>query len=102
MRYFRQDSFILAIIYTTMSFSGVGMEIGSASSSALQGLLISNQGVRQNAAEIASADQFNGSATRSLAEPLVENIQYELQAGASAQIIKTVDQMLGAILDVKA
>lgn len=85
-----------------MLFSGVGMEIGSASSSALQGLLISNQGVRENAAEIASADQLNGTASRSVAEPLVENIQYELQAGASAQIIKTVDQMLGAILDVKA
>jgi len=78
------------------------MEIGSATSSAIQGLLISNQGVRNNAAEIASADQFNGAASRSLAEPLVENIQYELQAGASAQIIKTTDQMLGAILDVKA
>ena len=55
-----------------------------------------------NAAEIASSAQLDGTATRSYAEPLVENIQYELQAGASVKVLQTEDRMLGALLDVRA
>lgn len=78
------------------------MEINPASSTAVQTLLRSNEGVRQNAAEIASADPLNGTAPRSIAEPLVENIQYELQAGAAVEVIQTEDRMLGSLLDVRA
>jgi len=78
------------------------MAINPASGSALQGIYMSGQGLRRNAAEIASAGQFNGTASRSLAEPLVENIQYELQAGASVKVLQTEDRMLGALLDVRA
>jgi len=78
------------------------MAINPASGSALKGIYMSNEGLRRNAAEIASSAQLDGTATRSYAEPLVENIQYELQAGASVKVLQTEDRMLGALLDVRA
>jgi hypothetical protein len=78
------------------------MAITPASGYALQGIQSSFQGLRENAAEIASADQLSGTAERSIAEPLVENIQYELQNAASVKVIQTEDRMLGMLLDEKA
>lgn len=78
------------------------MAITPASSYALQGIQNAAQGLRENAAEIASADQLSGAAERPLTEPLVENIQYELQNAASVKVLQTEDRMLGMLLDEKA
>ncbi len=78
------------------------MAVTPVSSSALQGIQNGMDGIRRNAAEIASADQLNGVAERPLAQPLVENIGYELQTQASVKVLQTEDRILGALLDEKA
>ncbi|RMG53681.1 MAG: hypothetical protein D6717_10830 [Gammaproteobacteria bacterium] len=78
------------------------MAITPASASALAGIQAGFDGVRRNAAEIASKDQLEGTARRPLYQPLVENITYSLQARASVKVIQTEDRMLGSLLDVKA
>ena len=78
------------------------MAVTPVSSAALQGIQNGMNGIRQNAAEIASADQLNGVAERPLEQPLVENIGYELQTQASVKVLQTEDRILGALLDEKA
>jgi len=78
------------------------MAIIPASSYALQGIQSGLQGLRENAAEIASADQLSDNAERPVTEPLVENIQYELQTSASVKVLQTEDRMLGILLDERA
>ncbi len=78
------------------------MAITPASGSALAGIRAGFDGLRRNAAEIASKDQLEGTAERPIYRPLVENIGYSLQTRASVKVIQTEDRMLGSLLDVKA
>jgi hypothetical protein len=78
------------------------MAVTPVSSAALQGIQTGMNGIRRNAAEIASADQLNGVAERPLEQALVENIGYELQTQASVKVLQTEDRILGALLDEKA
>ena len=73
-----------------------------ALNSAVTGILRGTNGVRRNAAEIASADMLRGTPGKDLATPLVEMIGHRIQAQASAKVIKAVDEMLGSLIDIRA
>ena len=78
------------------------MAITPASGQALAGIQRGMQGLERNAAEIASADRMNGEPVHGVAEPLVEQIQNAAQVEASVKVLKTENDMLGSLLDVKA
>ena len=80
------------------------MMIKSISGSALQGVQRGLQGVRRSAGEIASARQMRGSTsdTVDLTRALVEMKQSSYQTSASVKVLRTADQMIGTLLDVKA
>ncbi|MBK1674454.1 hypothetical protein CKO35_14345 [Ectothiorhodospira shaposhnikovii] len=78
------------------------MVITTASQSALSGIHTGLKGLRGNAAEIAGADQINGTAPRGLTAPLVEQIQHATQVEASVKVLQTENRMLGTLINVKA
>ena len=80
------------------------MIIKSISGSALQGIQRGLQGMRRNAGEIASARQMRGSTadTVDLTRALLEMKQTSYQTTASVKVLRTADQMIGTLLDVKA
>lgn len=79
------------------------MAIPPISSTALLGIQRGLQGMRRNAAEIASAGQMEASfPTKDLVHSMVELHQNELHTAASVKAFKTADRMIGSLLDVKA
>jgi hypothetical protein len=80
------------------------MVIKSVSNSTLQGIQRGLQGLRRNAAEIASANQMRSTsaAPKDLARSLVELKQHELQTSASIEAFRTESELIGHLLDVKA
>jgi len=72
-----------------------------ALNSAITGIMRGTNGVRRNAAEIASADMLRGTPGRDLAAPLVELITHRVQVQASARVARTVDEMLGSLIDIR-
>ncbi|AHF03124.1 hypothetical protein MARPU_03950 [Marichromatium purpuratum 984] len=69
----------------------------------LQGIRVGTEGVRRNAAEIASAETLNGQgSTRELTEPLVEQTQNLRQVEASSKVVAAGDEMIGSLIDVMA
>mgnify|MGYP005853268513 CR=1 FL=1 len=68
----------------------------------LLGLNRSLDGVRETAGRIASTEQMNADSPAGLAGALVDLKTYELQGQASAQVIKTVEEMIGSLFDDKA
>lgn len=75
------------------------MDVTSASHSALQGIQRGLNGLEKAATEIASADQNNGTATRGVAEPLVDQISARNQVEASVKVLKAEDEALGKLID---
>ena len=73
-----------------------------ALNSAITGIMRGNNGIRQNATEIASADMMRNEPGRGLATPLVEMIAHQTQVEASAKVVKAVDEMLGTLIDIRA
>lgn len=59
-------------------------------------------GVRESAGRIASSEQMTAQDPAGIAKPLVDLKTYELQAEASAEVVKTVDRMIGSLFDDKA
>ncbi len=79
------------------------MAINSITGSALQGIQRGLQGLRRNAAEIASAQHMNpGIPSKDLTRSLVELHQNELYTTVNIKTLKTADQVIGTLLDVKA
>ena len=83
--------------------------ITPTANNALLGIQRGMNGLRENAAEIASAGNFNrpepGTATnpvRDIAEPLVESRQNARQVEASVKVLEAENQAIGTLLDVKA
>ncbi len=78
------------------------MEIGSAGSSALQGILNGMAGVRRNAAEIASTGTLNNSTDPqdTVVDALVDMKVNSTQVTASAQALETENRTLGSLLDI--
>ena len=79
------------------------MAINSVTGSALLGIQRGLQGLRRNAAEIASAQHMNpGIPNKDLTRSLVELHQNELYTTVNIKTLKTADQVIGTLLDVKA
>ena len=80
------------------------MVIKSVSGSALQGIQRGLQGVRRNAAEIASAHHMRSStaAPKDLTRSLVELKQHQLITSASVEAFRTENEIIETLLDVKA
>lgn len=73
--------------------------INSAMNSALTGVRRGMEGLEHNASEVARA---SGSGDANVAEPLVDSIVNRRQVEANVDMLKTVDETLGSLLDVKA
>ena len=78
------------------------MAITSAMQSATMGMQRGINGLGENAAEIASASQMDGSAVRDISKPLVEQTQNLQQVAASAKVLKAEDEMIGRLIDQMA
>jgi hypothetical protein len=74
----------------------------SALNSAIAGIQKGLSGARKNAAEIARAGTEENYSTEGFIKPAVELKQNSLQVQASAKVLKTVDDMIGSLLDEKA
>jgi hypothetical protein len=79
------------------------MAINSITGTALQGIQRGLQGLRRNASEIASAQNMApGTPSKDLTRSLVELHQNELYTTINVKTLKTADQVIGTLLDVKA
>ncbi len=78
------------------------MKIDGALSQALLGIQRGLNSARDNAAKIASADQFREDGPTGLVEPLLGLRQDRLQVSASVEVLKAVDDMIGSLFDDKA
>ncbi|MCP3668922.1 MAG: hypothetical protein GY814_00485 [Gammaproteobacteria bacterium] len=79
------------------------MAINSATSSALLGIQRGVQGIRRNASNIASAQNLSGqNSTKDITRSLVEMHENKLYTVANTNTLKTMDQVIGTILDIKA
>ena len=75
----------------------------SVQSSALQGIQRGLDGMRKNAAEIASADQLNQTGQNTAVESsLLELKQNQVQVQASTKVVSALDQVLGSIINTEA
>ncbi len=78
------------------------MMISSASQAGMRGIQNGMEGLRESAAELASARQMDGSAARDISKPLVERMQAVQQVEASAKVLHATDDMIGRLLDETA
>jgi len=79
------------------------MGVLSIQGSAVQGIQRGLDGVRRNAAEIASAEQLNQAGSETdLASEMVNLEQNKVQVQANAKVVSAVDEMLGTIIDIRA
>lgn len=76
-------------------------EIG-ALNNAMLGIHRGLTGMRRNAAEIASADQFQSDSPAGLAKPLIDMRRDTVQVEASAAVVRAVDEAIGSLFDEKA
>ncbi len=79
------------------------MSVLSVQNEAVQGIQRGLDGLRKNAAEIASADQLNKAGQNTdLVGSLVDLQQNEIQVQASAKVVSAVDEVLGTLVDIRA
>lgn len=79
------------------------MGVLSVQNSALQGIQRGLDGMRQNAAEIASADQLNRAGKDTdLETSMVEMNQNKVQVQASAKVVSALDEVIGTLIDTRA
>ena len=78
------------------------MQINSALNNALLGIQKGLTEMNKNAAKVASAAAFNSGNTMDIAQPLVDIQTNRLQVEANAKVMKSVDETLGSLLDIKA
>jgi len=79
------------------------MGVLSVQSEAVQGIQRGLDGLRKNAAEIASADQLNKAGQDTdLVGSLVDLQQNKIQVQASAKVVSTIDAVIGSIVDTRA
>ncbi len=75
----------------------------SVQSSAIQGIQRGLDGMRKNAAEIASTEQLNQSGQNTdLESSLVGLKQNQVQVQASAKVVSALDEVLGSIINTEA
>jgi len=73
----------------------------SALQNSLVGIQRGMQGAKKNAAEIASASQFNASSPKDLAESMVDLKMNTLQVKASAKALEITSDAIGSIINIK-
>ena len=78
------------------------MQIPSALSSALYGIQKGLTGIDKDAAQIASTGAFNSQNPADFAQPLVDLQSNRLQVEMSAKVMKSLDETIGTLLDVRA
>jgi hypothetical protein len=79
------------------------MAINSITGTALQGIQRGLQGLKRNASEIASAQNLKPTTpNKDLTRSLVELHQNELYTSINVKTLKTADQAIGTLLDIKA
>ena len=79
------------------------MGVLSVQNHALQGIQRGLEGMRQNAAEIASADQLNNAGEETeLANSLVGLNQNKVQVQANAKVVSALDEVIGTLIDTRA
>ena len=79
------------------------MGVLSVQNSALQGIQRGLEGMRQNAADIASADQLNRAGMDTdLETSLVQMNQNKFQVQASAKVVSALDEVIGTLIDTRA
>ena len=71
-------------------------------SNGLNGIRVGLDGMQKTASQIASKDAMDSNGPHELAESMVDIEIYRNQVGASAQVVKAFDQMIGTLLDIKA
>ncbi|GGC57896.1 flagellar basal body rod C-terminal domain-containing protein [Marinobacter halophilus] len=78
--------------------------INNTLSLGIQGIRDGMAGMENAARTIArgGVDGPQGNAAGNLAEPLIDMILYERSVEASAQVVKTADETLGTLLDIRA
>ncbi len=70
--------------------------------SGLTGIRIGLDGIQKTASQIASKEAMQAESPHQMAEAMVNLKVYQHQVGASAQVVKAIDQMIGTLLDIKA
>lgn len=81
------------------------MDVGSALNTGLQGMQNSQQRITEAATEIAKAGTKPAQEVepvQDVAQPLVEMKIDQLVFDASAQVVSTADETIGALLDTRA
>ncbi len=74
----------------------------SALQNSVLGIQRGLQGAKKNAAEIASASQFNANSPKDLAQSMVELKMNSLQVKASAKALEITSDTIGSIINIKA
>ena len=79
------------------------MGVLSVQSSAVLGIQRGLDGMRKDAADIASADQLNNAGQETdLVDSLVSLKQNQVQVQASAKVVSALDEVMGTIIDTIA
>ena len=81
------------------------MGVLSIQSSALQGIQKGLDGVRQNAADIASQEQLSNAGKETvtdLASSIVGLKENTIQVQASAKVVSALDEVVGTLIDTRA
>ena len=79
------------------------MNINNSTEIGLQGIRTGLQGVENAASEIVRAGTVDGAeGSNDVIEPIIELKLYERSIEASAQVVRTADEVLGTLLDTMA
>lgn len=80
------------------------MNLQNALNTGIQGVQQGIQGVERAATEIVKAGTIDGPAgsNADIVEPIVDLKLYERSVQASAQVVRTADEVLGTLLDTLA
>ena len=70
--------------------------------SAVMGIQRGFEGMQNNASDIARATTTNVDSAKSITESLIDLRVNQHQVSASVEAFKTVDDMIGTLLDIKA
>lgn len=75
------------------------MNVNSILQTGIQGVQSATQGVERAAKEIVRSGTDGAAGQNNVVEPIVDLKLYERSVQASAQVVKTADEVLGSILD---
>lgn len=77
------------------------MNVGGAFDSGLQGIFRAEEGLSRNANTIAKATAGN-KRNEDINTALVQSKENQIQAQASTNVVRTANEVMGSLLDIKA